>query len=271
MPDRIIREELLESEAWLGLKDNADRSAWIAVALSVDNFGDMPAGALRLVRLWRCYGIDSPEKVARALGDLSDVDLIRLYTDDGKPYLHVPRFGQHLRWVGHAWPLSPWATDEEKQSVAKKSHKQRGGTHSNAENRSVPHAEVDLDLEVEEKKNTPSCANAVALGTPGVAERRVRRAAMSGHDASHDPGFIAFWSAYPKKRSKGDAEKAWAKLKPDNELAERIMTALRQAKTSPDWVRDAGRYIPHPASWLNGKRWEDDVGDRDEAGFGDIV
>lgn len=122
MPNRILRAELIESEPWLALKDNADRAAWIACVLTVDTFGDMPAGPQRLVRLWRPYGIDTPEKAAKCFGDLVDVDLTRRYTADSKPYLHIPRFRQSCRWLGHVWPLSPWATNEEKQRFDKKTH-----------------------------------------------------------------------------------------------------------------------------------------------------
>ena len=29
---------------------------------------------------------------------------------------------------------------------------------------------------------------------------------------------------------------------------------------SEQWARDGGRYIPHPTTWLNGERWNDDAG-----------
>lgn len=73
-----------------------------------------------------------------------------------------------------------------------------------------------------------------------------------------DELFARFWAAYPKKRSKGQAEKAWAKLQPDEQLVEVMLTAIERAKKSEEWRKENGRYIPYPASWLNGKRWEDD-------------
>lgn len=71
--------------------------------------------------------------------------------------------------------------------------------------------------------------------------------------------FDLFWSAYPKKKAKGDAEKAWAKVKPDHALSELIIAAVLAQKLSEDWTKDGGKFIPHPASWLNAKRWEDEV------------
>lgn len=71
--------------------------------------------------------------------------------------------------------------------------------------------------------------------------------------------FATFWLAYPKKRSRGDAEKAWKRIKPNEQLHDRILHALEQAKTSADWLKDNGQFIPHPATWLNAKGWEDEL------------
>ena len=70
--------------------------------------------------------------------------------------------------------------------------------------------------------------------------------------------FARFWAAYPKKRSKGQAEKAWAKLQPDEQLVETMLATLERAKKSEEWRKENGRYIPYPASWLNAKGWEDE-------------
>ena len=71
--------------------------------------------------------------------------------------------------------------------------------------------------------------------------------------------FDVFWSTYPRKTAKANALKSWRKIKPDKPLAQRIILAVReQAKTS-QWTRDDGQYIPHPATWLNQRRWEDEI------------
>lgn len=71
-------------------------------------------------------------------------------------------------------------------------------------------------------------------------------------------GFEDFWSSYPRKVSKGDAEKAFAKLNPDERLLGTILAAVQRAKTREGWVKDGGRFIPYPASWLNSRGWEDE-------------
>jgi hypothetical protein len=71
--------------------------------------------------------------------------------------------------------------------------------------------------------------------------------------------FDLFYQNYPKKVAKQAALKSWQKLKPDDDLMAKIMRGLERWKQSTDWLKDNGQYIPYPASWLNGRRWEDEI------------
>lgn len=73
------------------------------------------------------------------------------------------------------------------------------------------------------------------------------------------PGFEDFWSAYPRKTSKPDAVKAFARLKPDTALLRKMLEALAAQSISEQWRKDGGQFIPHPATWLNKRRWEDEI------------
>ena len=79
-------------------------------------------------------------------------------------------------------------------------------------------------------------------------------------------GFFSFWNAYPKKISKEASEKAWLKLSPSEDLLETILDAVDLQTKSEDWKKENGKYIPFPATWLNGKRWDDEVILTNEAG-----
>ena len=72
--------------------------------------------------------------------------------------------------------------------------------------------------------------------------------------------FEKFWDTYPRKKSKGDAEKAWKQLKPSSELVEIIISKVVLLKSSQEWLREGGEFIPYPATWLRAKGWEDEVG-----------
>ena len=74
-----------------------------------------------------------------------------------------------------------------------------------------------------------------------------------------DDNFEKFWSAYPKKIGKGAALAAWGKLGITDDLKERIILAVEQQAKSQQWKKENGQFIPHPATWLNQSRWEDEV------------
>lgn len=74
-----------------------------------------------------------------------------------------------------------------------------------------------------------------------------------------DEKFDRFWAAYPNKKAKQDAFRAFQKLKPDDDLLNRMLAALEREKESAQWQESGGRFIPHPATWLNGRRWEDET------------
>lgn len=74
-----------------------------------------------------------------------------------------------------------------------------------------------------------------------------------------DRRFSEFWAAYPKKVAKAAALKVWKRLKPSQELTDQMIAAIQKQKSSDQWTRERGRFIPNPATWLNGGRWEDEV------------
>lgn len=67
--------------------------------------------------------------------------------------------------------------------------------------------------------------------------------------------FDTFWAAYPRKQAKRDAFKAWGQVHPPLEA---VLTALAWQCDTDQWTRDDGAYIPLPASYLRGWRWEDE-------------
>lgn len=70
--------------------------------------------------------------------------------------------------------------------------------------------------------------------------------------------FKAFAKAYPRKKNREAAWRAWQKLNPSDRLIGRIMDALAAQKQQPKWL-DGVTFIPYPATWLNGKQWRNAV------------
>jgi hypothetical protein len=78
-------------------------------------------------------------------------------------------------------------------------------------------------------------------------------------DNVYSTEFLTFWNIYPKKVGKGQAYRAWKKIKGIADLLPEILKAVELQSVCPQWKKDGGQFIPNPATWLNGSRWEDEV------------
>lgn len=76
-------------------------------------------------------------------------------------------------------------------------------------------------------------------------------------NAQHADRFESFWDAYPRRESPRDAWKAWQKLLAEwtDDLERRIDESLAAHCRSAQWAEDKSK-IPHPATWINSRRWE---------------
>jgi len=67
--------------------------------------------------------------------------------------------------------------------------------------------------------------------------------------------FLEFWNLYPKKKKKKEALNAWLKVLPP---IQPVLNAIGWQKQQQDWIKEDGKFIPHPATYINGHRWEDE-------------
>ncbi len=70
--------------------------------------------------------------------------------------------------------------------------------------------------------------------------------------------FADFWAAYPKKVGKDAAWRSWQKKRPAADLLSEMLAALKWQCRLESWLKDGGQYVPNPATWLNGGRWQDE-------------
>jgi len=91
-----------------------------------------------------------------------------------------------------------------------------------------------------------------------------KKASIDGDEALFDE----FWQGYPKKSAKPVARRAWDKLGVDALLSAQIVQAVENFKRTEQWMKDGGQFIPMPATWLNQRRWEDEIEISGEVGTG---
>ena len=113
----------------------------------------------------------------------------------------------------------------------------------------------------DKQKELPSVIPNVSITQPNATDKEEDIDKEIDKDKEDIYPFDEFWSAYPKKKAKEAAKKAWVKLKPDETLGKTIIAAVLGSANTTDWKKENGKYIPYPATYLNGKRWEDERND----------
>ena len=79
--------------------------------------------------------------------------------------------------------------------------------------------------------------------------------------------FERFWDAYPVKVGKAPARAAFAKIEPaaTAEFVDHLVGRITEQSAWPQWTQSNGRFIPHAATWLNQRRWEDEMNAEESA------
>lgn len=257
MPDnRFIHPKLGHSKKVCALTDLEFR-VWVQYLLSADDFGVMRCSTIT-IQAGNDALHDRPTRtIQRALDRLIDLDLVAAFDHQGQ------RFLCQLDW--HRW--------------------QRFNLPSSTNNPAPP---TDLLTQCEDGTatlfyshhpdlvgiaRTPGVDGASTGGVEAASTPRVDAAddahqitangtRRTGHGTRNTANgrdvFVEFWKAYPRKVGKEAAWRVWQRLNPSAELLAVMLAALAWQRQQPQWVRDGGQYVPHPSTWLNQGRWQDE-------------
>ena len=94
---------------------------------------------------------------------------------------------------------------------------------------------------------------------PQAGDEVEQQAKVVDHPSAADLRFENFWQAYPRKKAKDAARKAFDKRRVDDALLADMLGAIATQSHSDEWTKDGGQFIPHPATWLNQGRWQDEA------------
>ena len=100
---------------------------------------------------------------------------------------------------------------------------------------------------------TPPSSVSVSVTKKKSIEKKILKTII------YSESFLKFYEVYPCKVSKQEAFNSWSKLNPDEELTNKIINAIIQ-QISLNMINTTElKYCPLPATWLNQRRWEDEV------------
>ena len=121
----------------------------------------------------------------------------------------------------------------------------------------VNHCQPISETETEtEKKNTPLTPQG---GDDPCGSKVPGPIKPQGSDRSTAAQFDCFWAEYPRKVAKKKCRAIWQGLKLAPDQVEKLLEAVRCYKRTDQWQKDGGQFIPHPGTFLNQGRWEDEI------------
>ena len=146
-------------------------------------------------------------------------------------------------------------------SFAKSVAGAKGGSRNKADESNPEADESELEAEgsrseANESRNKADESNPEAIKDKGL---RIKDKGLKQSLDLFDADFETFWKEYPRKTGKGAAKRAFEKALLKGATLESLVSAVRRQKCGSQWTRDGGQFIPHPATWLNQERWEDEV------------
>jgi hypothetical protein len=122
-----------------------------------------------------------------------------------------------------------------------------------------PYTNQDTNQHTNSDTNQVANQDANPVNIHRQDKTRINNNPPTPHTGVMDKRFEEFWSVYPKKVGKGAAKTAFMKIKPSQELTDKMVEAVRVASKSIQWQKEKGQFIPNPSTWLNQGRWEDNM------------
>ena len=228
MPNRIIKDSIRTSKSVNTMTDFQFR-LWTYLLTYVDDYGRGSADPelLKGFVFPRRKGV-TEATIEKSLQELANIGSILLYDVDGESYFCFPNWADHQR-IQTKKSRFPSPND----GILKES--------------TVSHGEPPSESNPIQSESNPNPNT-----NPNPNPRETRGAE-----------FEKFWTAYPRKEGKQKARSAFEKVTVSLDV---LLIALEAQKKSSQWTKDNGQFIPHAATWLNGKRWEDQLA-VDRAGY----
>lgn len=189
----------------------------------------------------------SVDEISTMLYELSKVGLIQWYEVDGERFIQV--------------------LDNENHQLIRKD-RYKASTYPSCNGSATICQPNDNQMSDIPRQNRNPLPTPLPTPTPSPSPTHTQRRRRAA-DAQPNTLFHKFWAEYPKKKSKGQAEKAFSKLNPDEQLVDLMVSKIEQAKKSADWTKENGKYIPYPATWINAKGWEDEETETHVMGISD--
>lgn len=242
---RTVKPDFWTSAQIMELSPMA-RLAFIGLWNFCDDAGIHPA-QLKTLKA-RVFPVDALD-IAPLMAELIDQGLLSTYEVEGREFWRVTGWHhQKIDRPSYKHPLPDGTLPTRYEDVRR--------AFDEYSTRATPRKGREVEVEGKGDKKTSSSS-----ADDGGKVR------LSNKEA--DALFDEWWQGYPRKVAKTAARKVWDRLGVDAAMSARMVQAIERQRMTEQWQRDNGQFIPHPATWLNQRRWEDEVNATTNAGGDD--
>ena len=191
---------------------------------------------MKYLKVWTSF-----REVMEPLSDAETGRLFVMMLVYAESFTEPDEFTGNERYV---WPAAKqWIDLTFSENLKQQMNGKKGGRPKTQQNPGKP-------IETQQNPDEPT-------ETLKVKESKVKKSKVK--ESNNNPLFDRFWEAYPRKVAKPVALKRFMEIDPDEETLQKMLTAIEKSKRSEQWTKDNGQFIPHPATWLHQRRWEDDI------------
>lgn len=150
MPNRIIRESVLDSERYLSVSES-ERLLFLHLCLLADDFGCVNLAPAAIGR--RAFSERPTDtRLTKMLASLADVDLLRIYEHEGGRYAFIPKFRQRLQRFSLKNPKPPKSLFQDDQNAVELFSRIRDETIKATVPQQLANRLPTNEVEVEEKR-----------------------------------------------------------------------------------------------------------------------
>ena len=175
-----------------------------------------------------------------------------------------PEFGENDALAFALWPSvqekidATIASYEAKSAAGKRSAERRAEQTANTVSTGVQQTVNRPSTDVQQTINTAATEGQPKTEPKTDTETEADKSTRQARAREAEERFERFWQAYPRKVDRKDAHRVFMRINPDEGKLAAMLASLAKWKASDQWTRDGERYIPHPTTWLNGERWNDE-------------
>lgn len=247
-----LHRKLLDNPLWTEKREFSRAECWIDILMNVQHTDEVQEVLIKnkLIECARGESIKSLDTWASRWGMSKSKArrVLNLFQSMNMIVLEDVRVSTRLRVLQFSEYNDPWNGNETEMKRKRNGNETRLNPDKNV--KKVKNERMKEDIE-----SYDSRASGDSLKPAEV------KPSKKEIEKLQEEGFAIFWAAYPKKKSKITAFKAWKKIKPVPTIADaqKLAQIVRMHSEQPNWNKDGGQFIPYPATWLNQEAWNDSL------------